>query len=81
MISWTTSWRNLQAKGSLDRAIAEFQESARLMPTDARHRESLATAVRMQALRPRLPAVLAGIAEPRSAAEWCEFANLCAQPF
>src|SRR5262249_19324625 len=71
----------LLRKGDLDGAVAEFREALRLDPQLAIARNNLRQAERWRELRPRLPAVAAGRAEPGTPAEAAAFAELCTQPF
>jgi tetratricopeptide (TPR) repeat protein len=71
----------LQGKGDLEGAVAEFKEALRLDPKNSYALANLPRAERMRALLPRLPAVLAGQAEPETPDEACALARLCAPPF
>jgi tetratricopeptide (TPR) repeat protein len=71
----------LQQKGDLDGAVAAFKRALQIDPKDPFALASLPTAERMRQLLPRLPAVLAGKAQPKAPTEACEFAGLCGQPF
>jgi Flp pilus assembly protein TadD/tRNA A-37 threonylcarbamoyl transferase component Bud32 len=67
--------------GDSDKAVAEYKDAVRFDLTLFVTLSNLARAERLRDLLPRLPDVLAGRTEPTSAAEACEFASLCAQPF
>src|SRR5262249_26408936 len=71
----------LRAKGNLVEAIRFYKEALRLDPKFALARGNLHMAERWQELLPRLPDVLAGRAQPTSAEEGCEFAELLGAPF
>jgi tetratricopeptide (TPR) repeat protein len=71
----------LMQKGDLDGAIAKYREALRLDPKLVLPQAQLREAQRMRELLPRLPDVLAGKDKPKSPAEGCQFAELCAQPF
>jgi tetratricopeptide (TPR) repeat protein len=71
----------LMATGDLEGAVASYEEALRLDPRNTGARTSLPMVRRMRDLLPRLPDVLAGKDKPRSHAEACDFARLCAQPF
>jgi serine/threonine-protein kinase len=70
-----------QLQGNLDAAITEYKEVLKNQPKHMQAQKNLALAERLRELRTRLPDVLAGRAEPKTAAEACEFARLCAMPF
>jgi tetratricopeptide (TPR) repeat protein len=71
----------LSDKGDLEGAIAEYQQAIRLDPKYAGAQTNLKKAQQMRELLPRLSNVLAGKDKPKSPAEACELAELCAQPF
>jgi Flp pilus assembly protein TadD len=71
----------LMEKGDLEGAIAELREAIRLNPKYANAQAYLSIAQPMRELLPRLPNVLAGKDKPKSPAEGCVFASLCALKF
>ncbi len=74
----------LRSRGKLDGAIATYQQLLRLKDrsvNDVWFQAQLSQTRRMRELLPRLPGVLAGKEAPKSPAEACEFARLCAPPF
>jgi tetratricopeptide (TPR) repeat protein len=71
----------LLSRGNLDGALATYQQTLRIDPGHAATGANLARVQRMRELLPRLAGVLAGKDRPKSPAECCEFAQLCAQPF
>jgi tetratricopeptide (TPR) repeat protein len=69
----------LQAQGRLDEALAEYHTALALG-----HQQSaplLRACERLAALRPRLPALVAGRDQPTDNEERLAFADLCGQPF
>jgi tetratricopeptide (TPR) repeat protein/tRNA A-37 threonylcarbamoyl transferase component Bud32 len=72
---------SLRDKGDLDGAAACFQDALRLNPKLALARNNLRGIESLRQLLARLPEILAGRAEPKTPAEGCLFAELCAQPF
>jgi tetratricopeptide (TPR) repeat protein len=68
----------LQSKGDLDGAIVHFKEALQIDPGDSLALSLLPGAERTRELLTRLPDILAGRAEPKTPAEACEFARLCA---
>jgi Tfp pilus assembly protein PilF len=71
----------LRDKGDLDGAVACFKEAIRLHPKHATAHNNLRRTEPLRQALPRLPDVLAGRAEPKTPAEGCSFASLCALPF
>src|SRR5262249_5675601 len=70
-----------QLQGKLDGAIAEHKGVLRDKRKFDQAQKNLTWAEGMRELLARLPDVLAGRAEPKTAAETCEFAELCAKLF
>ncbi len=68
----------LQEKGRLDEALAEYRQAVELGEQQAR--PLLQSCERMQALRPRLPDLIAGRDQPGDNAERLALADLCRQP-
>jgi tetratricopeptide (TPR) repeat protein len=69
----------LEAKGNLEGAIAAYREAVRIDSRTATFRDNLSRAQRLRELLPRLPNVRAGTDKPKSPAEACDFALLCAR--
>jgi Flp pilus assembly protein TadD len=71
----------LGAKGDLNGAVASFKQALRLDPMHALARANLRRTELMRQALPRLADVLAGRAQPKTPAEGCTLASLCALPF
>jgi tetratricopeptide (TPR) repeat protein len=74
-------WALLTGKGDVNGAVTCFQEAMRLDPRLEYPKGNIARAERMRSLLPRLDEITAGRAEPKTAAEACELAQLCAAAF
>jgi tetratricopeptide (TPR) repeat protein len=70
----------LQRKGDLTAASAAYKEALRLDPKCEPAVYHLPRVERMRELLPRLPDVLAGRDEPKTAAEAMDFATICGHP-
>jgi tetratricopeptide (TPR) repeat protein len=70
----------LQLKEDVEGTVAAYREALRLDPRQPQALANLPAAERQRDLLSRLPDVLAGKAEPKSPAETCELAELCARP-
>jgi tetratricopeptide (TPR) repeat protein len=69
-----------QMQGNLDGAIAEYKKVLEDQPKHEMAGKNLILAERLRELRPRLPDVLAGRSDAKTAAETIEFAKLCTMP-
>jgi tetratricopeptide (TPR) repeat protein len=71
----------LQQKGDMDGAVAAYKRALQIEPKNTFALTLLPEAEQGSRLLRRLPAVLAGKDQPKTPAEACELAFLCAQPF